>query len=1838
MSIELIDPGGSRGFQINGGLRIRGGASRDPGNPKHSFRVLFNKKYGAPELKYPLFGPDGASATARFDLRWDHLVSWHYGSGDDATQLPDMFGRDSQLATGSPAKRGGFFHLYLNGQYWGVYQTDERVTADWAAEYFGGGDEDYDIVKFDPEANFGIGYSDGTPAAWRRLFDAGVRGFQNDEGFFRVQGLNPDGSRNRNYERLLDVDNLIDYMLIGIYCAATDNPPSGGVQNNWYGFRSRKNDFGFRFFVHDFELSMASKDDSVLLPEPNLRPFKDLEPESVNPWHFWEAMRQNAEFRQRVADRIQRHFFHGGALTPDATAARWQARMDELDRAIVAESARWGQPTQGRGGPFFENREAVEGTERWGALFGLKNRAPRDIMIDPGPGENPPPKPGGPSPKPGQRPGKQYTRKDWFEAATKKLTDYFPVRTGIVLEQFKAANLYPQLEAPAFVSSANGTQVEIANPNPTGTIYFTDDGSDPRRIGGAVSSKAKTYSAPIRSARQTSIKARILDANTWSAIVEITLQPSQNLSALKLTEIYYNPSTLGGAVSEEGEFLELKNTGSTPLDLSGLRFTAGIDFVFPQGTTLAAGGFFVLARNATVFAQQHPGVTADGVYTGRLANEGETITLSDPGNGEVFSIKYDDENGWPIAADGAGFSLVSKNEGDPNDAESWHIGRLRGSPKADDPVAVFTVRVLINEVLANEDPSLPAAAEKAVEIHNPLGLPADISGWWLTSDKAQPNGFRIPNNTTIPAQGYVVFRASQFAANGVTLPAAGGAVWIFAADSGGTLTGYAHGTEYGAQLDGISSGRVLASDGREYFVAQSALTLGAANAAPLTPTLRLAEINYYPAAGGDEFVELRNFSTTDADISGALLNGMGFTFPSGAAVPASGRALVVGIDPAAFRAKYDVPAQVPIYGPASSPLEDNGELLALQAPVVIEGLSGRLTIEAARYNDRRPWPTAAAGFGSSLQRVNEENFAGEPVSWLPAKPAPGVPEAVNAPPQVTLTSPLNLTSFIPPSIVRFAANATDRDGTIAKVEFLVDHRVVGEDQTAPYEFDWVPASGLHDLTARAIDNDGEATESDFVTIDVEGSDSGAGCGLRGEYYTGIDFSGEPVVRDDPEIDFDWAVLPPAPNVPRKGFSVRWKGKLMPRRSGSHTFFIRAAGGVRLTLGGGRLIDEWDDRRSGVLRFQTQADLSGGEPVDVMLEYFDTDGFAYIDFQWMEPGDFVELAVPQSQLYLPDQNPSALGIAGGGVLPNRSIGRPFRKMLSAANGTRPYTWSVVGGALPPGVVLSAAGEISGTATKAGPFEFRVKVTDRDSATAEKDFRMQINDPRRPDLRPVVTITDPLESVRIGEQDTIKIRGTVKAPRGLAELSYFVETGVKHALPAKSSWQFPLSFARELIPGKNRIAVVARDREGRESERVFVDVFLKVFRPLTVSISGAGTVSSDFLGTTLREVGQSYSIAAAPAEGWVFKQWVPFFASSKTFTFQMQEGLEITAVFEPNPYPALRGNYSGLLLSGTPSHLQRAFSSLSLTGDGSFTSSLFFAGRRYSFRGRFDSFDSYFKSFIEPGTGTNLFLSLTLLRDQKQIDARLSSFDGTNVFDAVGLLLPSTFDAKENPCPRAGQWTYRIDPNASEGPRGSGWATLKVKPSGRASLAGQLADGTKWKTSGVVRDDSALPIYAPLYRRGGSISGDFLFDFQQDDIGSGELFWSKPARAEDPRYPDGFAIFVNSTAARYIKPAAGAAVIPLTDGFFALREGELTEAITKSVGLDANHRFTLTPPGVENIMLSVNPATGVVAGKFVHPTAGKTRLTGIVDQLANTVRGFFLGPQTSGAFEIDQAPPP
>ena len=443
---DALHPNGTSEFHVSAGIRVRGGYSRSPDNPKHGFHLHFRSDYGDPKLNYPLFGRFGASTFDQIDLRTAENYSWSFGGDGNNTFLREEASRLAQTDLGDLGSHVRYVHVYLNGQYWGLYDFDERTEASFGATYLPGAKDDFDVVKCEQDSGYIAGLTDGNFAAWQDLWNKSRAHYASptNTNYFKMQGRAADGVTPTADPVLLDVDNLIDYMLITFWHGNLDGSTSAFLgndrSNNWFGLRNRLGTRGFKFFVHDAEHTFFNTG------EDRTGPFSDPVTGNWNnftyssPMFLDQDLRPNAEYRMRWADRVQKHLFNGGQLS----AAQWTARFNNLaaivDGAIVAESARWGD---------------------------AKVATP-------------------------------LNRVNWLGARDYILNNYVSTRGDIVLAQLRADGLYPTLDAPVLNPfggyAASGSEVVMAAPG-GGTIYYMADGSDPRLIGGAIKAGALIYTS-----------------------------------------------------------------------------------------------------------------------------------------------------------------------------------------------------------------------------------------------------------------------------------------------------------------------------------------------------------------------------------------------------------------------------------------------------------------------------------------------------------------------------------------------------------------------------------------------------------------------------------------------------------------------------------------------------------------------------------------------------------------------------------------------------------------------------------------------------------------------------------------------------------------------------------------------------------------------------------------------------------------------------------------------------------------------------------------------------------------------------------------------------------------------------------------------------------------------------------------------------------------------------------------------------------------------------------------------------------------------------------------------
>ena len=645
VSMEFFNPADlSDQFQIDAGVRIHGGNART--HPKKHLRFYFRGDYGERRLKHPIFPDSPVDSFDQLLFRSGGHDSWSIGArfGRDplrnmpphGTIMRDQFLRKTELEMGILTPRSRYVHVYINTRYWGVYDLHERANAAFFESHLGGEEEDYDVLHH-PSGTI----VDGNTSAWnaaRAIVAGGI-------------------SSPAEYEAIkeyIDLEDYIDHLIVRIWSGDYDwcgplylngADRTHFRRKNWYaGRKSRGNPGKFRFFTWDAEMSMG-----LHLGQPGNQGITNFDLTGVNDsgsaMEFYGALREYPDFQLLFADHLHRHFFNDGLMTVASNQERIDAMTDELREAMVGESARWGD----------------EGTS---------------------------------APTP-------FTRDDtWLPEVSWLRNDFIGVRTNIVLQQFRDRGLYPDTAAPVF--SQHGGSVpagfSLSMTSPGAAIYYTTDGSDPR-----LSEDAVRYTGAFALEESVLMKARAYRASRdeWSALAETTFLVGELASSsnLVVSELNYRPRAPAGeaelAVANsrtDFEFIELRNIGNSTVDLTGLSFSQGIGFTFSLDTPLrmlAPGEELLLVEDSAALAARYGSeilgrIAGEFENDSKLSNDGENITLL-AANGEVIkSFLYSDEQPWPSAPDGEGFTLTLVNPASNPDhslPQSWAAsGRIDGDP------------------------------------------------------------------------------------------------------------------------------------------------------------------------------------------------------------------------------------------------------------------------------------------------------------------------------------------------------------------------------------------------------------------------------------------------------------------------------------------------------------------------------------------------------------------------------------------------------------------------------------------------------------------------------------------------------------------------------------------------------------------------------------------------------------------------------------------------------------------------------------------------------------------------------------------------------------------------------------------------------------------------------------------------------------------------------------------------------------------------------------------------------------------------------------------------------
>jgi hypothetical protein len=487
-------------------------------------------------------------------------------------------------------------------------------------------------------------------------------------------------------------------------------------------------------------------------------------------------------------------------------------------------------------------------------------------------------------------------------------------------------------------------------------------------------------------------------------------QPLGATSGLHINEWMASPSS-------GKDWFELYNAGSLPVQLTGLYFTDDKNEPSPVAPLSYIGtgldGFLQITANNG---------TNDSEVNFKLSGTGDVIAL------------YNNSTAALIDRVQFGQQTTDISEGRLPDGSDSIRALNKATPGKSNLIDYDGL--VVNELLSHTDPPL----EDAVEFYNQTASNIDISGWYLSNARGDLKKYKLPAGSVVPAKGYFVVYEGQFGGAAAASPftfnsAHGDEIYLSQATASGDLTGAIVEESFEPAEHGVSFGRYETSvPGDAKFVAMQHLTFGvdnpssveefrtgkgAPNSAPKIGPVVINEVMYNPGPSGpeipdntvDEFIELLNITAAPVAIydplhpenNWRLQYAVDIIIPANSSIQPFSYILVVSFDPAvdtaqlaAFRSKYAVPDNVPVFGPYSGKLSNGSDGVELDKPDPPQdpphpdvGFVPYIRVDKVTYSDSAPWPPEADGTGNSLQRKSAIAFGNDPINWEAAAPTAG---------------------------------------------------------------------------------------------------------------------------------------------------------------------------------------------------------------------------------------------------------------------------------------------------------------------------------------------------------------------------------------------------------------------------------------------------------------------------------------------------------------------------------------------------------------------------------------------------------------------------------------------------------------------------------------------------------------------------------------------------------------------------------------------------------------------------------------------------------------------------------
>ena len=325
--VELFEADGRAGFSIDAGIKMAGKTTRVL--PQKSFIIMMRSRYGTDVLTYPLFAD-------RPDQRFTSLLLRNGGSdntvNEGGTQLRDGLAARliRTLSIDHQAYRPAA--VYLNGEYWGIYDVRDRVDEDYLYIHYGVDPEAVDILD-----------------DYHRLYPLVIEGSADHYNAmidFLLEHSLADESNAEYIKTRMHVDNYLTYMSAQIFFANHDGPghnckfwrpQSADGKYRWILYDA-DHSFGFRLFIPNFHYAPdAYEDNTIAYYRETDGPSWPNPPEST---FLFRKILENENFQNDFVNRLADLL--NSAFAADAACPVLDDLATALETEMPRHLQRWG--------------------------------------------------------------------------------------------------------------------------------------------------------------------------------------------------------------------------------------------------------------------------------------------------------------------------------------------------------------------------------------------------------------------------------------------------------------------------------------------------------------------------------------------------------------------------------------------------------------------------------------------------------------------------------------------------------------------------------------------------------------------------------------------------------------------------------------------------------------------------------------------------------------------------------------------------------------------------------------------------------------------------------------------------------------------------------------------------------------------------------------------------------------------------------------------------------------------------------------------------------------------------------------------------------------------------------------------------------------------------------------------------------------------------------------------------------------------------------------------------------------------------------------------------------